>query len=292
MRLLRSGDVTATVQPVDASAPRPEHESAARPLTSRLPSRQHRAAPAWDMHLRRKAATRRGRYAAGVIIFNQGNDPGSTGLLVVTLGENSSRIPAIGVTYAVRPGAAAPGTDGAHQTTSSGRTAIRKTSSPRRRRRRPQRRRRAPRLGGRGPGHQRQRLGHGAILEIAEQMPTAKARNKVRFAFRAPRIEPGRLRTLRENLSPERARHDQGQPELRHGRLAELRTLRYDGDGSTRHDRPRAARADIEALFADYFTSWHSVGPTAFDGRSDYGPFIEGHPGGRPLHRRRGHQDA
>ena len=77
----------------------------------------------------------------------------------------------------------------------------------------------------------------------------------------------------------------------------------YDGDLS---DSPPIAEdvfapaarpfsATIERLFLDYFEEQGlATEPTAFDGRSDYGPFIARRrdPGRRPVHRRRGHQDA
>ena len=49
----------------------------------------------------------------------------------------------------------------------------------------------------------------------------------------------------------------------------------YDGDGSdTRSGRPPGS-AQIEEIFNDYFASQGlATDPTAFDGRSDYGPFI------------------
>ena len=54
--------------------------------------------------------------------------------------------------------------------------------------------------------------------------------------------------------------------------------LVYDGDLSDSPPPPGGAppgSADIEHLFLDYFASQHlATEPTAFDGRSDYGPFI------------------
>ena len=51
----------------------------------------------------------------------------------------------------------------------------------------------------------------------------------------------------------------------------------YDGDGSaTPRTRGPPGSAQIEAVFIDYFASQGlATEPTAFDGRSDYGPFIE-----------------
>ncbi len=61
----------------------------------------------------------------------------------------------------------------------------------------------------------------------------------------------------------------------------------YDGDESESTDDPIAppGSAEIEALFTNYFAGRGlATGPTAFDGRSDYGPFIAA--GIRPAARR------
>ena len=69
----------------------------------------------------------------------------------------------------------------------------------------------------------------------------------------------------------------------------------YDGDGSDNpDDGPGPVGSDIiEALFTDYFAGRGLASePTAFDGRSDYGPFIDaGIPAGGTVLRRRGDQD-
>jgi Zn-dependent M28 family amino/carboxypeptidase len=49
----------------------------------------------------------------------------------------------------------------------------------------------------------------------------------------------------------------------------------YDGDGSDTPTPGPAGSAQIEQVFLDYFASRGlATSPTAFDGRSDYGPFI------------------
>lgn len=49
----------------------------------------------------------------------------------------------------------------------------------------------------------------------------------------------------------------------------------YDGDGSDSQPAGPAGSAEIEAVFLDYFTGQNLPSrPSAFDGRSDYGPFI------------------
>lgn len=52
--------------------------------------------------------------------------------------------------------------------------------------------------------------------------------------------------------------------------------LIYDGDGSTFNLTGPAGSAQIEALFQDYYTTNNKpFNATAFDGRSDYGPFLD-----------------
>ena len=49
----------------------------------------------------------------------------------------------------------------------------------------------------------------------------------------------------------------------------------YDGDGSATELAGPPGSAQIEGVFNDYFASQNLASePTAFDGRSDYGPFI------------------
>ena len=51
----------------------------------------------------------------------------------------------------------------------------------------------------------------------------------------------------------------------------------YDGDGSDTATAGPPGSAQIEALFNNYFAGQGlATDPTAFDGRSDYGPFIAG----------------
>ena len=49
----------------------------------------------------------------------------------------------------------------------------------------------------------------------------------------------------------------------------------YDGDGSATGAKGPSGSGNIESVFTDYFASQGLASePTAFDGRSDYGPFI------------------
>jgi Zn-dependent M28 family amino/carboxypeptidase len=51
----------------------------------------------------------------------------------------------------------------------------------------------------------------------------------------------------------------------------------YDGDGSAFNITGPPGSAEVEKLWEDYFKNDAGLPsqPTAFDGRSDYGPFLE-----------------
>jgi Zn-dependent M28 family amino/carboxypeptidase len=131
-----------------------------------------------------------------------------------------------------------------------------------------------------GPGINDNGSGSGAILKIAEEIAELprNPRNRIRFAwwgaeeaglvgsraYVAGLIESGEIDDIEANLNFDM--------------LASPNFVRfvYDGDNSTGAvaDTPPGS-AEIEGIFNDYF---ESVGleteETAFDGRSDYGPFI------------------
>jgi Zn-dependent M28 family amino/carboxypeptidase len=132
-----------------------------------------------------------------------------------------------------------------------------------------------------GPGINDNGSGSSAILEIAEQMARLKQpRNHVRFAFWgaeeaglvgstayvADQVASGGINDIEANLNFDM--------------LASPNFVRfvYDGDSS---DTPPpvppapAGSAQIEQVFLRYFDrKGLATDPTAFDGRSDYGPFI------------------
>ena len=104
-----------------------------------------------------------------------------------------------------------------------------------------------------------------------------KPRQKVRFAFWGAE-ESGLLGSEHyvDTLSDAELGEDLRQPELRHARLAELRPLRVRRR-RLGHAGPAGppGSAEIEQMFNDYFACQGlATDPTAFDGRSDYGPFI------------------
>jgi Zn-dependent M28 family amino/carboxypeptidase len=129
-----------------------------------------------------------------------------------------------------------------------------------------------------GPGIQDNGSGSAVILEIALQMAALgiEPRNKVRFAwwgaeefgllgsqFYVDNLSKRKIKNIALNLNFDMV----GSPNF-------VRFV-YDGDGS---DTPLAGpngSANIEDIFLDYFAEQGlPTEPTAFDGRSDYGPFI------------------
>ena len=127
--------------------------------------------------------------------------------------------------------------------------------------------------------------GSAAILEVAEEMSELgiKSRNKVRFAFwgaeesglLGAEYYVGQLTSRQQKDIAVYLNFDMvGSPH--YGRFI------YDGDGSATPDAGPNGSAVAEKVFEDYFRSQNLASlPTAFDGRSDYGPFIaQGIPAG------------
>jgi Zn-dependent M28 family amino/carboxypeptidase len=133
---------------------------------------------------------------------------------------------------------------------------------------------------GTGPGINDNGSGSATILEIAEQLRKFHPRNKVRFIWFGAE-ESGLLGSEHyvASLPPdERAKIA---AMLNFDMVGSPNFVRfvYDGDLSDSPPPPGGApegSAQIEQLFLDYFNSQGlPTAPTAFDGRSDYGPFIE-----------------
>lgn len=133
---------------------------------------------------------------------------------------------------------------------------------------------------GTGPGINDNGSGSSTILEIAEQLRKFDPRNKVRFIWFGAE-ESGLLGS---------AHYVAGLPADERAKIAAMLNFDmvgspnfvrfvYDGDLSDSTPPPGGApegSAQIEQLFLDYFNSQGlPTEPTAFDGRSDYGPFIE-----------------
>ena len=131
-----------------------------------------------------------------------------------------------------------------------------------------------------GPGINDNGSGSSTILEIAEEMAelgyTEKLRRQVRFAFwgaeefnlLGSEYYVGQLNAEEQAEIYANLNFDMvGSPNY-------VRFV-YDGDGSDTPTAGPPGSAEIEKIFTDYFASQGLASePTAFDGRSDYGPFI------------------
>jgi Zn-dependent M28 family amino/carboxypeptidase len=136
-----------------------------------------------------------------------------------------------------------------------------------------------------GPGINDNGSGSATILEIALQMRrlNLKLRNRVRFAFWAAE-ESGLIGSdyyVAHLSDAEKAKIDLN---LNFDMLGSPNFVRfvYDGDGSDSEDAGPPGSDLIEQVFVNFFDAQNlETEPTAFDGRSDYGPFIlEGIPAG------------
>jgi Zn-dependent M28 family amino/carboxypeptidase len=131
-----------------------------------------------------------------------------------------------------------------------------------------------------GPGINDNGSGSATILEIAEQLAalkyTKKLQRQVRFAFWGAE-EPGLLGSEYYVNSLTEAQRAKIYANLNFDMLGSPNYVRfvYDGDGSDTPDAGPPGSDTIEDIFTSYFDSQKLASePTAFDGRSDYGPFI------------------
>jgi Zn-dependent M28 family amino/carboxypeptidase len=221
--------------------------------------------------------------AVAAIIFNQGNEPGPrTDLFAGTLGA-PKQIPTIGVSFPLGQELSNAGTTVSITTQTESETRptwnVLAELAPKN----------AKKAGKtvvvgahldsvvEGPGINDNGSGSGTILEIAEEMADAKApANPVRFAFWG--AEEANLLGSKfyvESLSA--AELEKIGLNLNFDMLGSPNFVRfvYDGDGSSTGTAGPAGSGEIEQTFNSYFASQGlATAPTAFDGRSDYGPFI------------------
>ena len=134
-----------------------------------------------------------------------------------------------------------------------------------------------------GPGINDNGSGSSTILETALQISrlNLKLRNKVRFAFWGAE-ESGLLGSEYYVSQLSDAEQAAIELNLNFDMLGSPNFVRfvYDGDGSATPDDPDdagpAGSEVIEQVFVNYFdVQGLETEPTAFDGRSDYGPFID-----------------
>ena len=129
-----------------------------------------------------------------------------------------------------------------------------------------------------GPGINDNGSGTAAILEIAEGMAEQKVkpRRAVRFAFWGAE-ESGLLGSEHYVTTLPANELTQIYANLNFDMVGSPNYARfvYDGDGSDTPDAGPPGSDVIESVFTRYFASQGLASePTAFDGRSDYGPFI------------------
>ena len=284
-----SGDVTGAVTPIDVTIPpTPEPSSTSGCEASDFAG----FAPGAIALVQRgtctffdKAANAAAAGAAAVIVFNEGQ-PGRDELLEGTLGAPVS-IPVVGVTYADGAAlAAAPSTarvfastevDLERETTNVIADLPKKTKNPDQ----------VVVVGSHldsvaaGPGINDNGSGTANVLEIAKQFAktglTKKAQRPVRFAFWGAE-EKGLLGSYHYVESLTDAQRAKIYANLNFDMIGSPNFARfvYDGDGSEDGNAGPAGSAEIEQVFLDYFGKKKlASAPTAFDGRSDYGPFIE-----------------
>ncbi|WP_433825228.1 M28 family metallopeptidase [Actinoplanes sp. CA-015351] len=129
-----------------------------------------------------------------------------------------------------------------------------------------------------GPGINDNGSGSATILEIAEQAAKLKVKTnqKLRFAFWGAE-EAGLLGSEHYVGSLDAAQQAKIYANLNFDMVGSPNYVRfvYDGDGSDTGTAGPDGSGEIEAVFNDYFAAQGLASdPTAFDGRSDYGPFI------------------
>jgi hypothetical protein len=122
--------------------------------------------------------------------------------------------------------------------------------------------------------------GSAGILEIAEELSGVRLQNKIRFIWFSAE-ESGLLGSEAYVASLPDAERDKIAAMLNFDMIGSPNFVRFVYDGDLSDSEPPAGgapegSAQIEELFLDYFESQGlATEPTAFDGRSDYGPFIE-----------------
>ncbi len=230
-----------------------------------------------------KADNAKAAGAIGVVIFNEGNNPDRTDVLFGTLDPPQATLPVIGTSFAIgqqlatTPGATVHISVQATVITTESFNVIADTRSGN------------PNktivVGAHldsvedGPGINDNGSGSAAQLEIAEQMNKLhiKPKNRVRFAWWG--AEEFDLLGSEEYVStlPE-AELAKISLNLNFDMIASPNFVRfiYDGDGDETGTAGPAGSDQIEAVFEKFFDKRGlATEATAFDGRSDYGPFID-----------------
>jgi Zn-dependent M28 family amino/carboxypeptidase len=231
---------------------------------------------------RQKAENAQAAGAIGVVIFNEGDTEERSGILFGTLDPPQMMLPVIGTSTAVGQELLATGTAVRIAVTAvviptESANVIADTRSGRTDR--------TVVVGAHldsvteGSGINDNGSGSATILEVAKQLSTlgVKPVNRVRFAWwggeefgllgaehYVSTLPAKELKDIALNLNFDMV----GSPNF-------VRFV-YDGDGSATGTKGPSGSGNIEQVFLDYFASQRlPVEATAFDGRSDYGPFID-----------------
>jgi Zn-dependent M28 family amino/carboxypeptidase len=279
------GDVTASVTPVDLVLAPPRD-----PVTSGCEAGDFAGFPAGNIALIQrgtcsfgiKATNAQAAGAAAVVIFNQGNTPEREALIVGTLLPDGAgvTIPVVGASFADGTALAQPGST----------ANVRVLIEPR-----PQVNVIAERTGTNddnvvmagahldsvqaGPGINDNGSGSAALLETALMMAKVKPQNTLRFAWWGAE-EGGLLGSEAYVAGLSQAERDRIALYLNYDMVGSPNYVFfvYDGDNSDGVGAPAGppGSAQIEDVYEAYYTSRGiQYKGTDFDGRSDYGPFIE-----------------
>ena len=287
-----TGDVTAAVQGVDLvlpPTPAPngntsgcEEEDYSGFVAGRIALLQRGTCPYVQ-----KATLAQEAGAAAIILFNEGQ-PGRTAVPNnLPLGAEGVHIPGVGTSFAVGVDLSDPGTVARVKTDvqeqlGTGENVIAETPGGDASR--------TVVIGAHldsvpaGPGINDNGSGSGGILEIAEVFAAQRRepRNKLRFMWYGAE-EIGLVGSTKYVESLSEDEKDDILAMLNFDMIGSPNFARfvYDGDGTIGPEGPTGS-GFIEDVFVDYFASEDLFNePTAFDGRSDYGPFIaDGIPAG------------
>jgi Zn-dependent M28 family amino/carboxypeptidase len=283
-----SGDITGVVEPVDLTlppTPEPSSTSGCEPedfagFTAGAIALVQRGACDFAV----KVANADAAGAIGVIIFNEGQE-GRTDAFQGTLG-GPADLPVVMPSFALGSSLAEQAESGdvtVHiltSTLSENRQTWNVTADTRR-----GRADRTVVVGAHldsvvpGPGINDNGSGSATILEVAEQLARQRARtpNRIRFAWWGAE-ESGLLGSEHYVASLSEEELADIALNLNFDMVASPNYVRfvYDGDGSDSEEAGPAGSDRIEAEFVRWFQR-HGLEtePTAFDGRSDYGPFID-----------------
>jgi Zn-dependent M28 family amino/carboxypeptidase len=221
--------------------------------------------------------------ASGVVLFNQGNTEDRMGMWVATLGEETNvEIPVVLTTYAVGEAIAAGGgsvtivleVDAGVETRTTANVIIESAGGDEND---------VIMLGAHldsvpaGPGINDNASGSAALIEIARAVSSCAPTRKLRFAWWGAE-EVGLVGSGVYVDSLDQMQRDAIALYLNLDMVASPNWVRfrYDGDGSAFGTPGPMGSAELEQVFLDWFDGLGLPSDESpFDGRSDYGPFVE-----------------